>query len=49
MKKNLTKQNTVFILNHFSHNGTNVVYDEFVKIAAEYGFEVTYDGMIREI
>lgn len=42
-------ENTVFILNHFSHNGKNVVYDEFVKIAAEYGFEVTYDGMIREI
>lgn len=42
-------KNTVFILNHFSHNGANVVYDEFVKIAAEHQFEVSYDGMIVEI
>ena len=40
---------TVFILNHFSHNGKNVMYDEFVKIAAENDFEVSYDGMIVEI
>jgi len=40
---------TLFVLNHFSHNGTNVTYDEFVKIAAEYNFEVSYDGMEIEI
>lgn len=39
---------TVFILNHFSHNGKNVVYDDFVKIAAEHNFEVSYDGMVIE-
>ena len=27
-------EKTVFVLNHFSHNGIDVVYDEFVKIAA---------------
>lgn len=41
--------NTTFVLNHFSHNGKNVVYDEFLKIANENNFEVTYDGMIIEI
>lgn len=36
---------TRFVLNHFSHNGVNVTYDEFVKIAGEVGFIVAYDGM----
>lgn len=40
---------TVCVLNHFSHNGKHVIYDDFVKIAAEHGFEVTYDGMVIEI
>ena len=39
---------TIFVLNHFSHNGRNVVYDDFVKIAAEHNFEVSYDGMVIE-
>lgn len=38
-------ENTRFVLTHFSHNGTNVVYDDFVKIAAEENFTVAYDGM----
>ena len=38
-------ENTVFVCNHFSHNGTNVVYDDFVPIAAKEGFLVSYDGM----
>ena len=42
-------EKTVFVLNHFSHNGKNVVYDEFVEIAKEYNFEVSYDGMTIEI
>ncbi len=42
-------EKTVFVLNHFSHNGINVVYDEFVKIAAKEGFEVSFDGMTIEI
>lgn len=41
----VANENTRFILNHFSHNGLNTVYDDFVKIAGEYGFDVSYDGM----
>lgn len=37
-------ENTVFVLNHFSHNG-HVSYDELVPIAAKVGFLVSYDGM----
>ena len=39
---------TVFVLNHFSHNGDGVVYDDFVKFAEKEGFKVAYDGMIIE-
>ena len=42
-------ESTIFVLNHFSHNGKNVVYDEFVKIAGEHNFEVSYDGMVVEV
>lgn len=37
-------ENTIFILNHFSHNG-HVTYDELVPIAEKEGFLVSYDGM----
>ena len=40
---------TVFVCNHFSHNGTHVVYDDFVPLAAKEGFLVSYDGMILHI
>ncbi len=39
---------TVFILNHFSHNGGNVVYDDFIKTARDNNFLVSYDGMEYE-
>jgi len=42
-------ENTEFVLNHFSHNGGNVTYDEFVKIAADADFKVSFDGMVIEI
>lgn len=45
IKEKIADNNTKFILNHFSHNGADVVYDKFVKIAAEHDFIVTYDGM----
>lgn len=44
----IADEHTVFLLNHFSHNAKHVVYDEFVEIAKEHGFLVTYDGMIYE-
>lgn len=39
---------TVFVLNHFSHNGIDSVYEDFSKTAAQYGFLVSYDGMTIE-
>lgn len=40
---------TRVVLNHFSHNGVSVLYDDFVKLAGKYGYEVSYDGMEIEI
>lgn len=36
---------TTFVLNHFSHNGTDVMYEEFWPIAKSFGFLTSYDGM----
>ena len=44
----IADKDTIFVLNHFSHNGAQVVYDEFSKIAAGDGFLVSYDGMVLE-
>ena len=40
---------TVFVLNHFSHNGLNVNYDRFREIAEPLHFETSYDGMTVEL
>lgn len=40
----IADKNTVFVLNHFSHNG-NAMYDDFSHIAGENRFLVSYDGM----
>lgn len=42
-------KNTKFILNHFSHNGGSVLYEEFCKIAEAENFIVSYDGMTVEV
>ena len=42
-------EKTRFISNHFSHNGKCSVYDDLLKIAADRGLEVSYDGMIVEL
>lgn len=39
---------TVFVLNHFSHNGKDSLYDDFSLIAERLGFVTSYDGMIIE-
>ena len=49
LEMGIADKNTKFISNHFSHNGTNVVYDDFVAIAAKEGFLVSYDGMTLDI
>lgn len=38
-------ENTVFVLNHFSHNGFHACYDDFAPIAAKEGFLTSYDGL----
>ena len=45
----LIDNNTKVIVNHFSHNGTNSVYDEMVPIAKKHSFLVSYDSMQIEI
>lgn len=45
----LADEKTIFVCNHFSHNGAKVVYDEFVPLAAAKGFLVSYDGMILNV
>ena len=47
LESGVADESTIFVLNHFSHNG-HVTYDELVPIAAENGFLVSYDGMSVE-
>ena len=46
IKDGIANDKTVFVLNHFSHNGINVIYDDFEKIAGDKGFVTSYDGLI---
>ncbi len=41
-------EKTVKYVNHFSHNGY-ATHEEFVEVAAKYGFGVTFDGLEVEI
>lgn len=45
LEKGLANEKTIFVLNHFSHNGTDIAYDDFKKIAEKYGFVTSYDGL----
>ena len=45
LKEKLIDEKTKLVLNHFSHNWSNSVYTDFLPMAAEKGFEVSYDGM----
>ena len=38
-------EKTIFAVNHFSHNGYDVLYDDMKKIVEEKGFIVSYDGL----
>lgn len=44
----ICKDNTKYILNHFSHNGKHSLYDDIINTAEKEGFDVSYDGMIVE-
>lgn len=48
IRDGIADKDTVFVLNHFSHNGADVVYNDFVKIAEKRGFVTSYDGMLIE-
>lgn len=41
-------ENTIFCLNHFSHNGENTLYEDMSAIGKKDGFIVSYDGMAVE-
>lgn len=49
LESGIADQNTTFILNHFSHNGLSVGYDEFCSLVKPLGFEISYDGMTVNI
>lgn len=49
LEMGVADESTTFVCNHFSHNGTHVVYDDFVPLAAKEGFLVSYDGMCFNI
>lgn len=40
---------TVFVANHFSHNGKGVLYDDFSPTAQAAGILTSYDGMTLEV
>jgi len=40
-------EKTVFVSNHFSHNGT-AIYDRMAELTQNTGIEVSYDGMTFE-
>ena len=46
IREGYADEKTIFVCNHFSHNGTNVVYDDFAPIASREGFVTSYDGMV---
>lgn len=46
-EKKLVDENTLVVLNHFSHNGGRT-YDEMVALAEPLGLIVSYDGMELE-
>lgn len=49
IKRGIANENTVFVLNHFSHNGDNAMYDDFKDIAKQHGFLASFDGMEIEV
>ena len=38
-------KDTIFAVNHFSHNGVGILYDDMCAAAEKVGFIVSYDGM----
>ena len=45
IKEGIATKNTKFVLNHYSHNGKDTVYEDFKIVAEKHGFTPSYDGM----
>lgn len=45
----IADESTVFVLNHFSHNGEVMLYEELSELAEKEGFIVSYNGMSIEV
>ena len=49
LQEKMIDEKTKLILNHFSHNGISSNYTDFVSLAADKGFDVSFDGMEIDI
>lgn len=49
LKIGCADEKTIFVCNHFSHNGLDVSYDKFKELAEKYGLLTSYDGMEIEL
>ena len=47
LRRGMADENTLFVCNHFSHNG-KVLYEEATERMKPEGFAISYDGMIAE-
>ncbi len=47
-EKGMADEKTLFVCNHFSHNG-HVLYREAARRMAKHGFLIAYDGMTKEL
>lgn len=45
LEEKMADEETIFVVNHFSHNCLYLNHDEIEKDAKKYGFLVSYDGM----
>ena len=48
LEMGLADEKTIFVSNHFSHNGKDSCYDDYAPQAAEHGLLTSYDGMVIE-
>ena len=44
LKEKIIDEKTIFIINHFSHNG-GILHEEYLELAKPYSIQVGYDGL----
>ena len=49
VRKWIVDESTVFVINHFSHNGETMLHEELSEVAEKEGFIVAYNGMTMEV